>query len=117
MYVTCAGIGFLWFNTHPAQVFMGDVGALALGGAIGFVGLATKTELSLPLIGGVFVVEALSDIIQVGYYKLTKGKRLFKMAPLHHHFELSGWSETHVTQRFWLVSVLAAMLGVALALV
>ncbi|HXU62169.1 MAG TPA: phospho-N-acetylmuramoyl-pentapeptide-transferase [Polyangia bacterium] len=105
-----ASIGFLWFNTHPAQVFMGDVGALALGGALGFVGLATKTELSLPLIGGVFVVEALSDIIQVGYYKRTK-KRIFLMAPIHHHFEKLGWPESRIVVRFWIVSFACAILG------
>jgi phospho-N-acetylmuramoyl-pentapeptide-transferase len=105
-----AGIGFLWFNTHPAQVFMGDVGALALGGAIGFVALATKTELSLPLIGGVFVVEALSDVIQVGYYKRTK-KRIFLMAPIHHHFEKLGWPESRIVVRFWIVSFACAILG------
>jgi len=103
-------LAFLWFNTHPAQVFMGDVGALALGGAIGFVGLATKTELSLPLIGGVFVVEALSDIIQVGYYKRTK-KRIFLMAPIHHHFEKLGWPESRIVVRFWIVSFACAILG------
>ena len=105
-----AGIGFLWFNTHPAQVFMGDVGALALGGALGFVALATKTELSLPLIGGVFVVEALSDVIQVGYYKRTK-KRIFLMAPIHHHFEKLGWPESRIVVRFWIVSYACAILG------
>ncbi len=105
-----ASIGFLWFNTHPAQVFMGDVGALALGGALGFVALATKTELSLPLIGGVFVVEALSDIIQVGYYKRTK-KRVFLMAPIHHHFEKLGWPESRIVVRFWIVSFACAILG------
>jgi phospho-N-acetylmuramoyl-pentapeptide-transferase len=105
-----AGIGFLWFNTHPAQVFMGDVGALALGGALGFVALATKTELSLPLIGGVFVVEALSDVIQVGYYKRTK-KRIFLMAPIHHHFEKLGWPESRIVVRFWIVSFACAILG------
>jgi len=105
-----ASIGFLWFNTHPAQVFMGDVGALALGGALGFVALATKTELSLPLIGGVFVVEALSDVIQVGYYKRTK-KRVFLMAPIHHHFEKLGWPESRIVVRFWIVSFACAILG------
>jgi phospho-N-acetylmuramoyl-pentapeptide-transferase len=105
-----AGIGFLWFNTHPAQVFMGDVGALALGGAIGFVALATKTELSLPLIGGVFVAEAVSDIIQVAYYKKTK-KRIFLMAPIHHHFEKLGWPESRIVVRFWIVSFACAILG------
>ena len=105
-----AGLAFLWFNTHPAQVFMGDVGALALGGAIGFVALATKTELSLPLIGGVFVAEAVSDIIQVAYYKKTK-KRIFLMAPIHHHFEKLGWPESRIVVRFWIVSFACAILG------
>ncbi|HEY8927405.1 MAG TPA: phospho-N-acetylmuramoyl-pentapeptide-transferase, partial [Polyangia bacterium] len=110
-----AGIGFLWFNTHPAQVFMGDVGALALGGALGFVGLATKTELSLPIIGGVFVLEAVSDVIQVGYYKRTK-KRIFLMAPIHHHFEKLGWPESRIVVRFWIVSFACAILGLILTL-
>ncbi|MEO5768128.1 MAG: phospho-N-acetylmuramoyl-pentapeptide-transferase [Polyangia bacterium] len=110
-----AGIGFLWFNTHPAQVFMGDVGALALGGALGFVALATKTELSLPIIGGVFVLEAVSDIIQVGYYKRTK-KRIFLMAPIHHHFEKLGWPESRIVVRFWIVSFACAILGLILTL-
>ncbi len=105
-----AGIGFLWFNTHPAQVFMGDVGALALGGAIGFVALATKTELALPIIGGLFVAEAVSDIIQVAYYKKTK-KRIFLMAPIHHHFEKLGWPESRIVVRFWIVSFACAILG------
>jgi phospho-N-acetylmuramoyl-pentapeptide-transferase len=110
-----AGIGFLWFNTHPAQVFMGDVGALALGGALGFVALATKTELSLPIIGGVFVLEAVSDIIQVAYYKRTK-KRVFLMAPIHHHFEKLGWPESRIVVRFWIVSFACAILGLLLTL-
>jgi phospho-N-acetylmuramoyl-pentapeptide-transferase len=110
-----AGIGFLWFNTHPAQVFMGDVGALALGGALGFVGLATKTELSLPVIGGVFVAEALSDIIQVAHYKRTK-KRVFLMAPIHHHFEKLGWPESRIVVRFWIVSFACAILGLIITL-
>jgi len=110
-----AGIGFLWFNAHPAQVFMGDVGALALGGALGFVALATKTELSLPIIGGVFVAEGLSDIIQVGYYKRTK-KRVFLMAPIHHHFEKLGWPESRIVVRFWIVSFACAVLGLVLTL-
>ena len=105
-----AGLAFLWFNTHPAQVFMGDVGALALGGAIGFVALATKTELALPIIGGVFVAEAVSDIIQVAYYKKTK-KRVFLMAPIHHHFEKLGWPESRIVVRFWIVSFACAILG------
>jgi phospho-N-acetylmuramoyl-pentapeptide-transferase len=115
--VAGAVAAFLWFNAHPAQVFMGDTGSLALGATLAVVALMVGQVVLLPIIGAVFVAEALSVILQVGYSKATKGKRLFKMAPLHHHFELSGWSETHVTQRFWLVSVLAAMLGVALALV
>ena len=110
-----AGIGFLWFNTHPAQVFMGDVGALALGGALGFVALATKTELSLPIIGGVFMLEAVSDVIQVGYYKRTK-KRIFLMAPIHHHFEKLGWPESRIVVRFWIVSFACAILGLILTL-
>ncbi|HXI59203.1 MAG TPA: phospho-N-acetylmuramoyl-pentapeptide-transferase [Polyangia bacterium] len=110
-----AGIGFLWFNTHPAQVFMGDVGALALGGALGFVALASKTELSLPIIGGVFVTEAVSDIIQVAYYKRTK-KRVFLMAPIHHHFEKLGWPESRIVVRFWIVSFACAILGLILTL-
>jgi len=113
--VAGAGIGFLWYNTHPAQVFMGDVGALALGGAIGFVALATKTELSLPLIGGIFVVEALSDIIQVGYYKVTR-RRIFLMAPIHHHFEKKGWPESRIVVRFWIVSFFFAIVGLLLTL-
>jgi len=107
-----AGIGFLWYNTHPAQVFMGDVGALALGGAIGFVALATKTELSLPVIGGIFLVEGMSDIIQVGYYKATK-RRIFLMAPIHHHFEKKGWYESQVVMRFYVLGVLCAVLALS----
>ncbi|MCG5053881.1 MAG: phospho-N-acetylmuramoyl-pentapeptide-transferase [Myxococcales bacterium] len=110
-----AGIGFLWYNTHPAQVFMGDVGALALGGALGFVALATKTEMSLPVIGGVFVAEAVSDIIQVGYYKRTK-RRVFLMAPIHHHFEKLGWPESRIVVRFWIVSFICATLGLIVTL-
>jgi phospho-N-acetylmuramoyl-pentapeptide-transferase len=110
-----AGIGFLWFNTHPAQVFMGDVGALALGGALGFVALATKTELSLPIIGGVFVAEAVSDIIQVAHFKRT-GRRVFLMAPIHHHFEKLGWPESRIVVRFWIVSFACAILGLLLTL-
>jgi phospho-N-acetylmuramoyl-pentapeptide-transferase len=114
--VAGATAAFLWFNAHPAQVFMGDTGSLALGATLAVVALMVGQVMLLPIIGVVFVAEALSVILQVGFYKLTRGRRLFRMAPLHHHFELMGWSETHVTQRFWLVSVLAAMLGVALAL-
>jgi phospho-N-acetylmuramoyl-pentapeptide-transferase len=115
---TTAGalLGFLWFNAHPAQVFMGDTGALALGALLAVAAFQTGQWLLLPLIGIVYVAVTLSVILQVGYFKLTHGKRLFKMSPLHHHFELSGWAETQVTLRFWIVSVIAAFLGVALAL-
>jgi phospho-N-acetylmuramoyl-pentapeptide-transferase len=109
--------GFLWFNVHPAMLFMGDTGSLSLGAVLGVVALMTGQWLLLPLIAIVPVANALSDILQVGYFRLTHGKRLFKMAPLHHHFELSGWSETQVVQRFWLVGLLFAMFGAALALV
>jgi phospho-N-acetylmuramoyl-pentapeptide-transferase len=110
-------LAFLWYNAYPAQLFMGDTGSLALGATLGVVALMTGQWLLLPVVGAVFLAEALSDILQVAYFKLTKGKRLFRMAPLHHHFELLGWSETQVTQRFWLVGILMAMLGVALALI
>jgi phospho-N-acetylmuramoyl-pentapeptide-transferase len=109
--------GFLWFNVHPAQLIMGDAGALSLGATLGVVALMTGQWLLLPLIAIIPLSENLSVMIQVGYFKLTKGKRFFKMAPLHHHFELLGWSETQVVQRFWLVSLLFAMLGMALAVV
>ena len=103
-----ASIGFLWYNAHPAQIFMGDVGSLALGGAIGTVAVVIKQELLLPFIGGIFVVEALSVILQVGSYKLRK-KRIFRMAPLHHHFELKGWSESKVIVRFWIGALVFAL--------
>lgn len=109
--------GFLWFNVHPAMLFMGDMGSLSLGAVLGVVSLMTGEWILLPLIAVIPVSNAVSDILQVGYFKLTKGKRLFKMAPLHHHFELSGWSETQVVQRFWLISLLSAMFGIAIALV
>jgi phospho-N-acetylmuramoyl-pentapeptide-transferase len=105
-----ASIGFLWYNAHPAEVFMGDVGSLALGGAIGTVAVAIKQELLLPFIGGIFVLEAMSVILQVGSYKLRK-KRIFKMAPLHHHFELLGWSEAKVITRFWIGALVFALLA------
>jgi phospho-N-acetylmuramoyl-pentapeptide-transferase len=101
-------IGFLWYNAHPAEVFMGDVGSLALGGAIGTVAVMIKQELLLPFIGGIFVIEALSVILQVGSYKLRK-KRIFKMAPIHHHFELLGWSESKIIVRFWIASLVFAL--------
>jgi phospho-N-acetylmuramoyl-pentapeptide-transferase len=103
-----SSIGFLWYNAHPAEVFMGDVGSLALGGAIGTVAVMIKQELLLPFIGGVFVIEAVSVILQVGSYKLRK-KRIFKMAPLHHHFELMGWSESKIIVRFWIASLVFAL--------
>ncbi|MEZ4364846.1 MAG: phospho-N-acetylmuramoyl-pentapeptide-transferase [Kofleriaceae bacterium] len=105
-----AGLGFLWFNTYPAQVFMGDVGALSVGGAIGMMAVLTKNELVLLIVGGLFVIETLSVIIQVGSFKL-RGKRVFKMAPIHHHYELKGWDEPKVIVRFWIVSLLFALLA------
>ncbi|MCC7381845.1 MAG: phospho-N-acetylmuramoyl-pentapeptide-transferase [Deltaproteobacteria bacterium] len=108
-----AGLGFLWYNAHPAEVFMGDVGALALGGALGALAIATKNELVSAIIHGVFLAEALSVMLQVGSYRLRGGKRIFKMAPLHHHFELSGWPEPKVIVRFWILSVLFALVGLA----
>src|ERR1039458_574511 len=104
-----ASIGFLWYNAHPAEVFMGDVGSLALGGAIGTVAVIIKQELLLPFIGGVFILEAVSVILQVGSYKLRGGKRIFRMAPLHHHFELLGWSESKVITRFWIMALVFAL--------
>lgn len=106
-----ASIGFLWYNAHPAEIFMGDVGSLALGGAIGTVAVVIKQELLLPFIGGVFILEALSVMLQVGSYKLRNGKRIFKMAPLHHHFELMGWSESKVIARFWILALIFALLA------
>jgi phospho-N-acetylmuramoyl-pentapeptide-transferase len=114
--VVGALFGFLWFNVHPAQLFMGDTGSLALGALLGVVSLMTGQWLLLPLIAIIPISNIASDVLQVAYFKLTKGKRLFKMAPLHHHFELIGWSETQVVQRFWLISLLAAMFGVAIAM-
>jgi phospho-N-acetylmuramoyl-pentapeptide-transferase len=110
--VAGAALGFLWFNCHPAQVFMGDVGSLALGGGIGIVAVVAKQEVLLVLVGGLFVIEALSVLIQVTSFKLT-GKRVFRMAPLHHHFELLGWQETQVVVRFWIISVVFALAGLA----
>lgn len=109
--------GFLWFNVHPAEMFMGDTGSLSLGATLSVIALMTGQWLLLPLIVIIPVSETLSVILQIAYFKITHGRRLFKMAPLHHHFELLGWSETQVVQRFWLVSLLFAMLGVALAVV
>jgi len=109
-------MGFLWFNSHPAQVIMGDTGALAIGAALATAAFMTGQWLLLPVVGFVFMAETLSVILQVGYFKLTHGKRIFKMTPLHHHFELLGWSETQVAMRFWMVGMMAGLLGVALAL-
>ena len=104
-----ASIGFLWYNAHPAEIFMGDVGSLALGGAIGTVAIVIRQELLLPFIGGVFIIEALSVVLQVGSYKLRNKKRIFKMAPLHHHFEQCGWSESKVIVRFWILALVFAL--------
>ena len=109
-------LGFLWFNAHPAEVFMGDSGSLSLGATLAVTALITGQILVLPLIGLVFVVETSSDIIQIGYFKLSGGKRIFRMAPLHHHFELGGWHEEKITLRFWIVAILAGLLGVTLFL-
>ena len=113
-----AGLAFLWFNTHPAQVFMGDVGALALGGALGTIAVIVRQEIVLAIMGGVFVAEALSVMLQVGYFKYTRrkfgvGRRLFKMAPLHHHFEKTGWKETQVVVRFWIITMLLCLVGLS----
>ena len=113
-----AGLAFLWFNTHPAQVFMGDVGALALGGALGTIAVIVRQEIVLAIMGGIFVVEALSVMLQVGYFKYSRrkygeGRRLFKMAPLHHHFEKSGWKETQVVVRFWIITMLLCLVGLS----
>jgi phospho-N-acetylmuramoyl-pentapeptide-transferase len=113
-----AGLAFLWFNAHPAQVFMGDVGALALGGALGTVAVIVRQEIVLFIMGGIFVVETLSVIMQVTWFKYTKrkygeGRRIFKMAPLHHHFELSGWKETQVVVRFWIITIILVLIGLS----
>jgi phospho-N-acetylmuramoyl-pentapeptide-transferase len=113
-----AGLAFLWFNTHPAQVFMGDVGALSLGAALGTVAVIVRQEIVLAVMGGVFVVEALSVMLQVGYFKYSKrrfgeGRRVLKMAPLHHHFEKAGWRETQVVVRFWIITMLLCLLGLS----
>jgi len=113
-----AGLAFLWFNTHPAQVFMGDVGALALGAALGTVAVIVRQEIVLAIMGGIFVVEAVSVMMQVIYFKYTRrrygeGRRLFRMAPLHHHFEKTGWRETQVVVRFWIITMLLCMVGLS----
>ena len=108
-----AGLGFLWFNSYPAQIFMGDVGSLSLGAALGTVAVIIKQEILLALVGGLFVIEALSVIFQVGFFKMTSGKRIFKMAPLHHHFELKGWPEPKVIVRFWIIAIALALLAMS----
>jgi len=108
-----AGLGFLWFNTYPAQVFMGDIGALALGASLGIVAVVVRQEIVLFVMGGVFVAETVSVILQVGYFKLSGGKRIFLMAPLHHHFEKKGWPEPRVSVRFWIISLILVLVGLA----
>ena len=118
LVVTCGAIlgaclGFLWYNCHPAKVFMGDTGSLPLGGLIGYVAIVTRQELMLLIVGGVFVMEAVSVILQVGYFKWTRGRRLFRCAPIHHHFHLGGWSESQTVVRFWLLAAMFAACGLA----
>ena len=108
-----AGLAFLWFNAHPAQVFMGDVGALALGGCLGTVAVITRQEIVLAIMGGIFVVETLSVMIQTVYFRLSHGKRVFLMAPIHHHFELKGWKETQVVTRFWIITFILVLIGLS----
>lgn len=108
-----AGLGFLWFNAYPAEIFMGDTGSLAMGGALGAVAILSKQEILLAIAGGVFVAEALSVMMQVGFFKLTGGRRIFRMAPVHHHFELAGWKEPKVIVRFWIVSILLGLVAVS----
>jgi phospho-N-acetylmuramoyl-pentapeptide-transferase len=107
-----AGLGYLWFNTYPAQVFMGDIGALALGAALGCVAVLVRQELVLLIMGGVFVIETLSVVVQVASYKL-RGKRVFLMAPIHHHYELKGWPEPRIIVRFWIITVFLVLVGIA----
>ena len=116
--IVCAAVfgaclGFLWFNCHPAQVFMGDVGSLPLGGFIGYAAIVTRHELLLPIVGGIFVMEAVSVVVQVGYFKFSGGRRIFRCAPLHHHFHLKGWSEPQVVVRFSLIGIAFAALALA----
>ena len=108
-----AGMGFLWYNTYPAQVFMGDVGSLSLGGALGGLAVMTKQEILLAIVGGIFVMETCSVIFQVGWFKVTGGRRIFRMAPIHHHFELKGWAEPKIIVRFWIISILLALVAVS----
>ena len=113
MAIVGAGLGFLWYNAPPARIFMGDTGSLALGGALGAVAVATKHEIVLAIVGGLFVLEACSVMIQIAYFKATGGKRIFLMAPIHHHFEKLGWKESTIVIRFWIVSIVLAILGLA----
>jgi phospho-N-acetylmuramoyl-pentapeptide-transferase len=108
-----AGIGFLWYNAYPAQIFMGDVGSLSLGGGLGTLAIITKQEILLAIVGGIFVVETFSVILQVGWFKLSHGKRIFRMAPLHHHYELKGWAEPKIIVRFWIISILLALVAIS----
>ncbi len=108
-----SGIGFLWYNTYPAQIFMGDVGSLSLGGALGTLAVLTKQEVLLAIVGGIFVVETISVIFQVGWFKVSNGRRIFKMAPIHHHFELKGWAEPKVIVRFWIITIILALVAIS----
>jgi len=108
-----SSLGFLWFNAYPAQMFMGDVGSLAMGGTLGTIAIITKQEILLAIVGGIFVMEALSVIIQVGFFKISGGRRIFLMAPFHHHFEKKGWAEPKVVVRFWIISIILALLALA----
>ena len=108
-----ACLGFLWYNTYPAQIFMGDVGSLSLGGALGTLAIVTKQELLLAIVGGIFVLETVSVIFQVGWFKVSNGKRIFRMAPIHHHFELKGWAEPKVIVRFWIISIILALVAIS----
>jgi len=107
-----SGLGFLWFNTFPAQVFMGDVGSLALGGALGTIAVITKEEFLLVIVGGIFVIEALSVILQVASFRLRK-RRIFRMAPIHHHFELKGWAEPKIIVRFWIIGIILGLIAIS----
>jgi phospho-N-acetylmuramoyl-pentapeptide-transferase len=111
--VVGAGLGFLWYNTYPAEIFMGDVGSLPLGAALGTVAVITKQEIALIIVGGLFVFEALSVIFQVAYFRITGGQRIFRMAPIHHHFELKGWQESKITVRFWIIAIILALLSMS----
>ena len=106
-------LGFLWYNAYPAHMFMGDVGSLSTGGALGAIAIITKQEILLVIVGGIFVMEALSVIIQVGFFKLSGGKRVFLMAPFHHHFEKKGWAEPKVVVRFWIISIILGLMALA----